>query len=63
MPELGVNYYDPDPSSEPGVPEWLDSLPSRMREGLQPDSLHTPYLRGWEALAFEEDELDDLTSL
>ena len=62
MPELGVNYYGPEPSSGLGVREWLDSRPAREREALQLDSLHTPCLRGWEPLSFEEDELDDLTT-
>ena len=61
MPELGGFYYDPDNSSGPGIPEWLASIPQRMRDDLQLDRMYTPYLPGWVPAAFKKDELNDLT--
>ena len=58
MPELGQNYYDPNNSD---IPKWLASIPQHMREGLQLDRMHTPYLPGFAPATFEKDELNDLT--
>ena len=60
MPELGGFYYDPDNSSGPGIPEWLATIPRRMRDALQLDRMYTPYLPGWAPATFKKDELDDL---
>ena len=62
MPELNGNYYDPDRSDLPGIPEWLESIPQRMRDALQLDRMYTPFLPGWAPATFEIDELDDLTA-
>ena len=62
MRELGGFYYDPDSSSLPGIPEWLDSIPQRMRNALQLDRMYTPFLPGWASATFAKDELDDLTA-
>jgi len=59
MPELGVQYYDPDPSDMPGIPEWLETIPQHMRDALQLDRMYTPFLRGWAPLTFHKDELDN----
>ena len=61
MPELGAFYYDPDQSDLPGIPEWLASIPQKMRDDLQLDRMYTPYLPGWAPATFEKDELNDLT--
>ncbi len=61
MPEMGVTYYDPDPSPLPGIPEWLDSIPQGRRDALQLDRMYTPFLPGWAPATFAKDELIDLT--
>ena len=58
MPELGGCYYDPDNSD---IPKWLATIPQRMRDNLQLDRMHIPYLRGWAPARFKEDELDEPT--
>ena len=60
MPELNRSYYDPDASPLPGIPEWLASIPQRMRDALQLDDMYTPHLPGWAPATFNKDELDDL---
>ena len=60
MPELGAFYYDPDQSDLPGIPEWLASIPQKMRDDLQLDRMYTPYLPGWAPVTFEKDGLDNL---
>ena len=62
MPEMGGFYYDPDPSPLPGIPEWLDSIPQRMRDAFQLDRMYTPFLPGWAPNTFEKGELADLTA-
>lgn len=57
MPELGQNYYDPNNSD---IPKWLDTIPQHMRDGLQLDHMHTPYVQGFALETFKEDELNDL---
>ncbi len=63
MPEMGGFYYDPVPSPLSGIPEWLDSIPKRMRDAFQLDSMYTPYLPGWAPNTFENGELVDLTAI
>ena len=53
MPELNVQYYDPDPSD-------VSDIPQRMRSALQFDCMYTPYFLGWAPLTFQKDELHDL---
>jgi len=62
MPELGVQYYDPDPSDVPGIPEWLETIPQPMRDALQLDRMYTPFLPGWAPLTFQKDVLDNPTA-
>lgn len=59
MPERYGQYYDP--SEVPGIPEWLETIPQRMRDALQLDRMYTPFLRGWAPLTFQKDELDNPT--
>ena len=62
MPELGPCYYDPEPSDQPGVPEWLESIPQWERVVLQLDRMYTPFLPGWAPATYEKNELDDLAA-
>ena len=58
MPVSGQNYYDPNNSD---IPRWLDTIPRHMREGLQLDQMHTPYVQGFALETFKKDELNDVT--
>ena len=57
MPEMNQTYYDPISSD---IPQWLDSIPQWMREGLQ--HMYTPYLPGWAPKTYQKDELNDPAS-
>ena len=54
MSELNVQYYDPDPSDMPGIPEWLETISRWMRDALQLDRMYTPFLPGWAPLTISE---------
>ena len=56
MPEMGQFYYDPITSD---IPQWLDSIPQWMRDGLP---LDTPNFPGWAPKTYQKDELNDLAS-
>ena len=62
MPELNGQYYDPDPSDVPGIPEWLETIPQPMRDALQLGRMYTPFLRGWAPLTFQKDDLDNVAA-
>ena len=62
MSELNVQYYDPDPSDMPGIPEWLETISRWMRDALQLDRMYTPFLPGWAPLTFQRDELNNPTA-
>ncbi len=59
MPELGGFYYDPDTSD---TSEWLASISKHMRDALQLENMHTPFLPGWAPTDFKKDELNNLTA-